>query len=81
MHVVKSGWIVDAAKGDAIRSEDLRTGMRVRINADRSADFDGRVGTVTQTYGDPEYRAVEVRFDGGGIGLFWHHQVEQDQEA
>jgi hypothetical protein len=55
--------------------------MRVRVNADSTADPAGRVGTVTQTYGDPEYRAVEVRFDGGGIGLFWHHQVELDQEA
>jgi hypothetical protein len=70
MHVVKSGWIVDAAKGDAIRSEDLRTGMRVRVSADRSEDSAGRVGIVTQTYGDPEYRAAEVRFEGGGSGLF-----------
>ena len=78
---MESGWSVDAAKGGAIRSEDLRTGMRVRVSTDRTGDFAGRVGIVTQTYGDPEYRAAEVRFECGGSGLFWYYQIEKDQKA
>ena len=52
--------------------------MRVRVSADRAGDFAGRAGIVTQTYGDPEYRAAEVRFEGGGSGLFWYYQMEKD---
>lgn len=55
--------------------------MRVRVTGERTPDFAGRVGTVTQTYGDPEFRAAEVRFDRGGVHLFWHHQLEKDQQA
>lgn len=77
---MKSGWIVAAAKGDVIRSEDLRTGIRVRVSADRAGNSAGHVGIVTQTYGDAEYRAAEVRFEGGGSGLFWYYQVEMDQK-
>lgn len=50
--------------------------MRVQVSTIGARNFAGQVGTVTQTYGDREYLAVEVRFDSGGCGLFWHYQLE-----
>lgn len=50
--------------------------MRVQISHSDIPKQVGQVGTVTQTYGDPSFRAVEVSFDDGESGLFWHYQLE-----
>jgi hypothetical protein len=40
----------------------------------------GRVGTVEKAWGSPHYTAVQVRLDGGGSELLWHHEVEVIRE-
>jgi hypothetical protein len=61
-----------------VLSEELREGLRVRVNTSSTLELVGKVGTVSQTFGDPSYKAVEVRFDGGGSELFWHYQLEPE---
>lgn len=51
--------------------------MRVQVSSARMWNFDGKVGTVAQTYGDRFHRAVEVRFDDGGSELFWFYQLDE----
>ena len=36
----------------------------------------GRLGTIVQTYGHPEYLAVDVRFEDGSVELYWHYQLQ-----
>lgn len=57
-------------------SESIREGMRVQVNDSDTTHQVGKVGTVTQTYGDLSFRAVEVSFDSGGSGLYWYYQLD-----
>ena len=34
-----------------------------------------RIGTIEQTYGHPEYLAMDVRFEDGSVDLYWHHEL------
>lgn len=59
-------------------SEEAKIGMRVRVREEhRSPDVRGRMGTVTHTWGDPHYLALDVLLDGGSEQLFWHHELEE----
>lgn len=57
-------------------SEGIREGMRVQVNDSDTTQQAGKIGTVTQTYGDPSFRAVEVSFDSGGSSLYWYYQLD-----
>ena len=59
-----------------VRSEELCEGMRVRVCAGEDPRLLGRVGTVTEAYGDPSYRAVEVRFGSAEVELLWFYELE-----
>jgi hypothetical protein len=37
----------------------------------------GRVGTIVQTYGHPDYLAVDVCFDDGSAELFWYYELRR----
>ncbi len=41
----------------------------------------GNVGTIEQTYGHPDYLAMEVRFEDGNAELCWHHEVAKEEEG
>ncbi len=65
----------------SVRSEEAHVGARVKVVEDfRIPELRGMIGTVKQTYGDPSYRALEVRLDGGRSELFWHHELEKVEE-
>ena len=59
-------------------SEQAHIGKRVRIRADhRSAALRGKVGTIEERWGNPEYIALDVLLDDGRSELFWHHELEE----
>ena len=35
----------------------------------------GRIGTIEQTYGHPDYLAVQVRFEDGSVDLYWYYEL------
>jgi hypothetical protein len=46
----------------------------------RKSEFDGMLGTVKRTFGDPDYAAVDVELEDGRLELFWHHQLDKVAE-
>lgn len=60
-------------------SEALHVGMSVRV-ADDAQHLPGKVGTVTQIYGDPAYVAAEVKFDNGQSVLYWHYEIDPAEQ-
>lgn len=59
-----------------MRSEDVYIGARVRVASYGEPDLRGLDGTIEQVYGDPDYRAAEVRLENGRSELFWYHELE-----
>jgi hypothetical protein len=39
------------------------------------------VGTIEKRWGDPGYAALDVLLDDGTLGLFWHHELEEEVDA
>ena len=62
-------------------SQEIREGMRVRVSGSSTRKLNGKLGRVTQTFGNPSYLAVEVAFDDGSSDLFWHHQVDNHENG
>ncbi len=68
-------------KDDPMRLEDAYPGARVRVRASyRKLELRGAIGTIVKRWGEPDYAAVEVRFDGGRSELFWRHELEKIHE-
>ena len=59
--------------------EQARPGMRVRVmehhRVEQRPDL-LLVGTVVARYGAEDYKAVDVRLDGGQYRLFWPSDLE-----
>ena len=61
-------------------SEDVQIGMLVSVSKGcRNPNMRGRIGTVSQRYGDVSYAAFEVRFGRNESELFWHHELEESE--
>ena len=60
-----------------MRSPEIRTGTTVRVKGPMYPELIGEVGTVTNSYGHPDYLAFEVRLGDGRKVLFWHYQLEK----
>ena len=53
-------------------------GARVKVrDSDPMPELRGLFGTITRSYGSPDYAAYEVLLDNGRLELFWHHQLEE----
>ena len=64
------------------RSEERGYGARVRVSeTDPRPDLRGLSGTITQSYGAPDYPAYEVLLDDGRSQLFWHYYLEETPES
>ena len=68
---------------DLLVSNEVHPGLMVRVREGyRKSEFDGMLGTVKQTFGHPDYAAVDVQLEDGRLELFWHHQLDKvDEEA
>ena len=65
-----------------MQSNEARRGVIVRVREGyRKPEFDGMLGTIKQTFGHPDYVAVDVQLDNGRVELFWHHQLDKVEEA
>ena len=56
--------------------------MRVKVGeSHRSSELRGKVGTISARWGSPDYVALDVALEDGSMRLFWHHELEEIQEA
>jgi hypothetical protein len=64
-------------------SEEARIGKRVRVRegARRRPTLPAPAGTIEKRWGDPSYPALAVLLDDGTLGLFWHHELEEEVDA
>ena len=63
-------------------SEEALVGLRVRVRESLlRSELRGKAGTITGRWGSPEYVAVDVLLDDGRTQLFWHHELEEIEEA
>ena len=69
----------DLGDDRSARAEDLRVGMRVRVNAG-APDRLGQLGKVEGGYGHRDHRALEVRFADGLAQLLWRHQLGEAEQ-
>ena len=61
--------------------EHSRVGKKVRVRGERRRpELRGTVVSVLRCYGQPEYLALEVELKGGRPRIFWHHEVEDDED-
>ncbi len=65
-----------------MRSEEAQIGKRVRVRNDhRKTNLRSREGMITKRWGNPAYVALDVLLDDGNRQLFWHHELEEVDEA
>jgi hypothetical protein len=64
-----------------MESCEARVGMQVRLLDGERRHGKGNVGMIEQTYGHPDYLAMEVRFDDGDAELCWHHEVVKVEKS
>jgi hypothetical protein len=60
---------------DFLESREARIGTAVGVLDGAKRAGKGRVGTIEQTYGHPDYLAVDVLFEDGSIELYWYHEL------
>ena len=63
-----------------MESHEAQIGTSVGIlDAARRAGK-GHVGTIVQTFGHPDYLAMDVRFEDGSVELYWHYQLRKMEQ-
>ena len=61
-----------------MKPEKVHIGATVRVrDHHRIAERRGMVGKITDHYGREGYMAVDVRFSGGQLRLFWPEDLEE----
>ena len=61
-----------------MRAEEARLGMKVRVGEyHRRSQLRGVVGKIVDSYGAPEYMALDVHLPGGKHQLFWARDLEE----
>ena len=58
-----------------LESHEARIGTSVGVLDGAKRPGKGRIGTIEQTYGHPEYLAMDVRFKDGSVELYWYHEL------
>jgi hypothetical protein len=58
-----------------LESREARIGTSVGVLDGAKRAGKGRIGTIEQTYGHPEYLAVDVHFEDGSVELYWYHEL------
>jgi hypothetical protein len=60
-----------------LNSHEARVGTLVRVLDGAKRTGKGRIGTIERTYGHPDYLAMDVRFEDGGVELYWYHELRR----
>jgi len=63
-----------------LESREAYVGTLVRLIDGGKRKGKGNVGTIEQTYGHPDYLAMDVRFEDGNAELCWHHELAKMEE-
>ena len=59
-------------------SEEALIGARVRVCEPLlKSELRGQEGTITKSWGKPNYLALDVLLEDGSSQLFWHHELEE----
>jgi hypothetical protein len=58
-----------------LESREARIGMSVGVLDAGRRPGKGRLGTIVHTYGHPDYRAADVRFEDGSVETYWFHEL------
>ena len=66
---------------NALESHQAQIGTSVSVLDGARRSEKGRVGTIVQTYGLPDYLALDVLFDDGRIELYWHYQLQATEKC
>lgn len=65
-----------------MESLEALIGTVVRVKEDyRNPDREGMFGVIVQTWGSPNYAALDVRLEDGRSELYWFHQLATVEEA
>jgi hypothetical protein len=65
---------------NVLESTEARIGTAVSVLDRARRPGKGRVGTIVQTYGHPEYLAVDVLLNDGSVELYWHYQLQATEK-
>jgi hypothetical protein len=58
-----------------LESHEAYIGTSVAVLDGARRPGKGSVGTIVQTFGHPDYLAVDVLLDDGSVELYWHYQL------
>jgi len=64
-----------------LEAHEARIGTLVRVLDGAKRPGKGRAGTIEQTYGHPDYLAMDVRFEDGSVELFWYHELRRIERS
>jgi len=62
-------------EANILESHEARVGTLVRVLDGTKRPGQGRIGIIERTYGDPDYLAMEVRFEDGSVELYWYYEL------
>jgi len=62
-----------------LESREARIGTSVGVLDGAKRPGKGRVGTIEQTYGHPEYLAADVLFEDESTGLYWYYELRRTE--
>ena len=65
---------------NVLESHEAQIGTSVGVLDGARRPGKGHVGTIVQTYGNPDYLAVDVRSDDGSVELYWHYQLRKMEQ-
>jgi hypothetical protein len=60
-----------------LESREARIGTLVGVLDGAKRTGKGRVGTIENIFGHPDYLAVDVRFEDGSVELYWYHELQR----
>jgi hypothetical protein len=66
---------VNIKEANSLESHEARIGTLVGVLDGAKRPGKGRVGTIEQSYGHPDYLAADVRFADGSVEVYWYHEL------
>jgi hypothetical protein len=72
---------VNDKEANFLNSHEAHVGTLVRVLDGTKRPGKGRIGTIERTYGDPEYLAMDVRFEDGSVELYWYYELRRMEES
>jgi hypothetical protein len=68
---------VNDKEANVLNSHEARVGTLVRVLDGAKRTGKGRIGIIERTYGHPDYLAMDVRFEGGSVAIYWYYELRR----